>query len=97
MEQGGCSWKVSCCSTQADNSLVERTNIIRAVHVRGMLVSFICVISANTCGNACPSNANAREWREREGGGRGNSLADVYTGAYMLVKVHVRVIITHIW
>lgn len=65
---------MSCCT--ADNSLVGRTNIIRAVHVRGMLVSFICVISANTCGNACPSNANAREWREREGKREGT--ADVY-------------------
>lgn len=38
--------------------------ILRAEHVRGMLARFICVISANTCGNACPSNANAP--RERE-------------------------------
>lgn len=80
---------MSCCT--ADNSLVGRTNIIRAVHVRGMLVSFICVISANTCGNACPSNANAREWRERE------KEWLTSTGLYMLVKVHVRVIITRIW
>lgn len=39
--------------------------ILRAKHVRGMLVRFICVISANTCSNAWLLNANAG--REKEG------------------------------
>lgn len=31
-----------------------------------MHAGFICVISANTRGNACPSNANVRRYGERE-------------------------------
>lgn len=59
------AWKVirdSAPRTTARSS----ARILRAEHVRGMLARFICVISANMCGDACLSNANTRKQRERE-------------------------------
>lgn len=58
------SWKRSLAGRTIPSSAGR---ILRAEHARGMLARFICVISANTCGNACPSNANAPREREADG------------------------------
>lgn len=72
------SWKVNGGSTRRTIAS-SSARILRAEHVRGMLARFICVISANTCGNACPSNANARreKGRGREGERERSGSADV--------------------
>lgn len=46
-------------SKKDDILSLKYTNVTSARHVYEALTRFICVTRANTCGNACPPNANA--------------------------------------